>query len=129
MGTAEVCFSNSFSRPLNRASARLGIFESYHDDGIACFVDKSSDEALEDSEADLKTLLSDPTILQQPIVILVRTENASGYASDSDLLSEFELGDVIKEREGRVFVFAYSLSPTQFVGCAEGQRRNYLFWN
>jgi len=128
MGTAEVCFSNSFSRPLNRASARLGIFESY--DGIACFVDKSSDEALEDSEADLKTLLSDPTILQQPIVILVRTENASEYASDSDLLSEFELGDVIKEREGRVSVFAYSLSsPTQFVGCAEGQRRNYLFWN
>jgi len=122
MGTAEVRFPNLPFHLLNRALARLGIFGSF--DGIACFVDKSSDEALEESEADLKTLLSDPTILQQPIVILVRTGNASGYASDSDLLSEFELGDVIKKREGRVSVFAYSLSPSQFVGCAEGQRCN-----
>ena len=80
-------------------------------DGIACFIDKSSDEALQDSKEELNSLLSDSKV-SQPTVILVRTQHASGYANDSELISEFELEDVIKKRKGRVSIFAYSLSPT-----------------
>jgi len=89
-------------------------------DWIACFIDKSGDDALHNSKEELDSLVYDSTV-SQPIVILVRTENASGYANDSDLISEFELEDVIRERKGRVSIFAYSLSSTQFVGCLEGQ--------
>jgi hypothetical protein len=114
-------FPNSRFNPLNHASARLGIFEGY--DGIACFVDKTSVAALEHSKVELNLLLSDRTISQQPIVILVHTQNASGCANDPELISEWELEDVIKERKGHVSVFAYSLSPTQFIECSEGQLR------
>jgi len=89
-------------------------------DGIACFIDKSDDEALQDSKEELNSLLSDNSI-SQPIVILVPTQNASGYANDPELISEFELEDVIRKGNGRVSIFAYSLSPTQFIGCLEGQ--------
>jgi len=119
LGTLEVRFPKSPFNPLNHASARLGIFEGY--DGIACFADKSSAEALEDSKIELNLLLSDPTISQQPIVILVHTQNASGYVNDPELIQEWDLEDVMKKRRGRVSVFAYSLSPTRFIGCSEGQ--------
>ena len=69
---------------------------------------------------ELQSLLSDDAI-SRPIVILVRTPNASGTANDPNLISEFQLEDVIKERNGRVSIFAYSLSPTRFVGCIEGK--------
>jgi len=121
LGTLEVRFPKSPFHPLNHASARLGIFKGY--DGIACFVDKSSAEALEDSKIELNLLLSDPTISQQPIVILVHTQNASGYVNDPELIQEWDLEDVMKKRKGRVSVFAYSLSPTRFIGCSEGQLR------
>jgi len=107
--------------PLNRTLGRLGLRENLRSyDAIACFIDKSSDEALADSKEELNSLLSDSKI-SQPIVILIHTENASGYANNSELISEFELEDVIEKRKGCVSIFAYSLSPTQFVGCLEGQ--------
>ena len=59
-------------------------------DGIACFIDKS-DESFQYSKEELDSVLSDDDITQ-PIVILVPTPNASGYANDPDLISEFELG-------------------------------------
>lgn len=80
--------------------------------------------AQEDSKIELNLLLSDRTISQQPIVILVHTQNALGYANDPELISEWDLEDVIQERKGRVSVFAYSYSPTQFIGCSEGQLRS-----
>ncbi|KAF8799189.1 hypothetical protein BYT27DRAFT_7121329 [Phlegmacium glaucopus] len=90
-------------------------------DGIACFIDKSDNEALQDSKEELNSLLSDNSI-SQPIAILVPTKNASGYANDPELISEFELEDVIRKGNGRVSIFAYSLSPTQLIGCLEAVR-------
>ena len=87
---------------------------------MACLIDTSDDEGLQDSKEELNSLLSDNSILQ-PIVILAPTQNASGYANDPKLISEFELEDVIRKGNGRVSIFAYSLSPTQFIGCLEGQ--------
>jgi hypothetical protein len=89
-------------------------------DAIACFIDKSNDEFLLDSKEELNSLLSDDAI-SQPIVILVQTPNASGTSNDPNLISEFELEDVIRRSNGRVSIFAYSLSATQFVGCIEGK--------
>ena len=89
-------------------------------DGIVFLIDKSDDEALQDSKEELNSLLSDNSI-SQPFVILVPTENALGYANDPKSISEFELEDVIRKGKGRVSIFAYSLYPTQFIGCLEGQ--------
>ena len=75
----------------------------YH--GIACFIDKSDDEALQESKEELNSLLSD-NLVSWPIVILVPTQNA--YANDPELISEFELEDVIRKGNGRVSIFAYS---------------------
>ena len=77
---------------------------------------------LHDSMEELNSLLSDDAISEsKPIVILVQAPNASGTANDPNLISEFGLGDVIRQRNGRVSIFAYSLSPTRFVGCIEGK--------
>jgi hypothetical protein len=90
LGILEVRFRIHDLNPLNHASARLGIFEGY--DGIACFVDKTSVAALEHSKVELNLLLSDRTISQQPIVILVHTQNASGCANDPELISRMGIG-------------------------------------
>jgi len=66
---------------------------------------------LRDSHEELNSLLSDDAF-SQPILILVQTPNASGYANDPNLISEFEWRGVIN---GRVSTFAYSLSPTRSV--------------
>ena len=83
-------------------------------------MDVDTDEELEDSKEELNRLLSN-NLISQPIVILVPTQNASGYANDPELISQFELEDVIRKGNGRVSIFAYSLSPTRFIGCLEGQ--------
>ena len=92
-------------------------------DGIAFLLDNSIDKALQASKEELNSILSDNSITQ-PIVVLVPTQNASGCANDPELISEFELEDVIRSGNGRLSIFSYSLSPTQFIGCLEGQLRN-----
>ena len=105
------------SRALGRQGTRETLYDYY---AIACFIDKSSDDALQDSKEELNSLLTDSAI-SQPIVILVHTQNASGYGNDPELVAKFELEDVIRKSNGRVCIFAYSLSPTQFTGWLEGQ--------
>ena len=94
-----------------------------HYDGIAFLFDNSSDEELQASKEELNSFLSDNSITQ-PIVVLVRTQNASGCANDSELISEYELEDMIRNGKGCVSIFSYSLSPTQFIGCSEGEPRS-----
>jgi hypothetical protein len=72
------------------------------------------------SKDDLHSFLSDRGF-SQPIVILVGKPNASGIANDPNLMKKYMLEDVIKNSNGRVSIFAYTLSPTQFVGCVEGK--------
>ena len=93
-----------------------------HYDGIAFLLDNSFDEELQASKEELNSFLSDNSITQ-PIVVLVPTQNASGCANDPELISELELEDVIRNGKGRVSIFSYSLSPTQFIGCSEGELR------
>jgi len=67
--------------PLNHPLGRQGVHETLCDyDGIVCFIDKRDDEALHDSKEELNSLLSDNAI-SQPIVILIPTQNALGYAN------------------------------------------------
>ena len=91
-------------------------------DGIAFLIDNSIDKALQASKEELNSILSDNSITQ-PIVVLVPTQNASGCANDPELISKLELEDVIRNGKGRVSIFSYSLSPTQFIGCSEGELR------
>jgi hypothetical protein len=101
--------------PLNYALGRLGLRENLRSyDAIACFIDESSGEALADSKEELNSLLSDSKI-SQPIMILIH-KNASGYANDSELISEFELEDVIEKRKGRVSIFTLSDSVRWMFG-------------
>ena len=49
--------------PLNRALGRIGMCQTLCGyDGFACFIDKSSDDALHDSKEELDILLSDSAI-------------------------------------------------------------------
>ena len=101
---------------------RQGLHETLRNfDAITCFIDKTDDTSLLYSKIELEYLLSDDAAILQPIVILVRTPDASGTVNDPKLITEFELDDVIRESNGRVSIFAYSLSPTRFVGCKEGK--------
>jgi len=121
METAEVYFLTSIftSSPLkSHSSARLGILEIF--DGIAFFIDHSDDENLQYSKEELDGIISHSAI-SQPIVVLVQTQNASGSADDSELISKFGLENLFKKGKGRISIFAYTLSPTRFTGCLEGQ--------
>lgn len=105
----------------NTPLARYCLYDALpYYDGIVFIMDVDTDEELEDSKEELNRLLSN-NLISQPIVILVPTQNASGYANDPELISQFELEDVIRKGNGRVSIFAYSLSPTRFIGCLEGQ--------
>ena len=119
METAEVYFLTSiFTSSLpNDFSARLGILENF--DGIAFFMDHSDDETIQYSKEELDGIITYSAI-SQPIVVLVQTQNASGSANDSELISEFGLENMLKKGKGRVSIFAYTLSPTRFIGCLEG---------
>jgi hypothetical protein len=55
----------------------------YDYDAIAYCIDKTDDESLLDPKEELNSMLSADAI-SQPIVVLIRTPNASGYANDID---------------------------------------------
>ena len=92
-------------------------------DGIAFLIDNSIDKALQASKEELNSILSDNSITQ-PIVVLVPTQNASGCANDPELISEFELEDVIRPgvvMGGYPSSHTHCLQTTRFIG---GQLRN-----
>lgn len=98
--------------PLKHPLGRYSMRDTLPDyDGITFLIDKNIDKALQDSKKELISILSDNSI-SQPIVIFVPTQNASRYANDPELISEFELEDVIRKGNGRVSSHTHSLRPS-----------------
>ncbi|KAJ3496929.1 hypothetical protein NLJ89_g10417 [Agrocybe chaxingu] len=107
--------------PSGNEGARRSHRQSLADyDSIVYVLDATDNDSLSTSKEELNGVLTDEA-LTKPILILVPKADASGVANES-LLQELGLKQAVAKADGRVAVFAYSLSPEKSKGFEEGFR-------
>ncbi|CAA7267617.1 unnamed protein product [Cyclocybe aegerita] len=108
--------------PSGNEGARRSHRQSLTDyDSIVYVVDPTDADSLSTSKEELNRVLADEA-LTKPILVLISKPDASGVANEGSLVQELGLEQAVEKADGRVGVFAYSLSPEKSKGFEEGFR-------